>query len=253
MTGASVNIVDAYKDPRFDSSFDTRENYKTKTILSLPLRDHNNNIICVVQALNKIDGIFTPDDEALFELLSAHCVIVLQRVIKNETINLTLNRLRLSLEACVRMSKCDSLVEFSREMQRECKFVMNTDQAYFYYVDADQLCIVKDDTIEKFPLNMGLVGKSAKEGCLMNIKDAYNNPCFNGKVDIDTTLPVLCIPFKKETGEVIAVIEMLNTKSIRVQASISESKLNQVDSEIFEYFERIVTIFLNRYLYSNKP
>lgn len=41
-------------------------NYKTNTILSVPIKDKDgNNIIGVLQAVNKLKGYFTQDDEAI--------------------------------------------------------------------------------------------------------------------------------------------------------------------------------------------
>ena len=33
---------------------------------------------------------------------------------------------------------------------------------------------------------------------MINVADAYNDPSFNGQIDIDTTLPVICWPIKNE-------------------------------------------------------
>ncbi|CAG9328965.1 unnamed protein product [Blepharisma stoltei] len=248
MTGASVNVIDAYKDARFDNSLDIEDNYKTKSVLALTIRDNVGNIIGIMQAINKNDGIFTPDDDALFELISAHYSIVLQRVIKNETLVLTLARLKVSLEACVGICKAENIVDLNACLQIEAKKIMNTDIAYFYHIEEGNLCKTINGKIEKFPIMMGLAGKCVRDKSIMNINDAYNHPSYNGRVDIETTLPVLCIPMKNENGDVLAVIEMLNSKTVKVQASMSESKLNQADSEIFEYFQKIVCIYLKRFL-----
>jgi hypothetical protein len=41
---------------------------------------------------------------------------------------------------------------------------------------------------------------------VLNVPDAYNDPRFNGKVDIDTSMPVLCIPIKDNEDNTVAVI-----------------------------------------------
>ena len=57
-TGETLNVHDAYSDPRFNSSIDEQTGYTTKTILSMPIciRGH---VIGVVQMINKIEGAFT--------------------------------------------------------------------------------------------------------------------------------------------------------------------------------------------------
>ena len=40
----------------------------------------------------------------------------------------------------------------------------------------------------------------------MNLTNAYSNPDFNGKVDIDTNMPVICMPIKNPYKEEIIAI-----------------------------------------------
>ncbi|MSQ15894.1 MAG: GAF domain-containing protein [Dehalococcoidia bacterium] len=63
-TGRMLNLKDAYNDPRFDRSTDLRTGYRTKSMLTMAIRDaHNNSIIGVLQILNKTTGVFSQDDE----------------------------------------------------------------------------------------------------------------------------------------------------------------------------------------------
>jgi len=68
-TRQMVNIDDAYQDFRFNPESDKQNNYITKTVLAIPLKDHNGNALGVFQVLNKIGGSFDRDDEALLELI----------------------------------------------------------------------------------------------------------------------------------------------------------------------------------------
>ncbi|MBN1234339.1 MAG: HD domain-containing protein [Candidatus Coatesbacteria bacterium] len=52
-TGEIVNIVEAYKDPRFNPDIDRITGFTTKSILCAPLKGIKGNIIGVVQLLNK--------------------------------------------------------------------------------------------------------------------------------------------------------------------------------------------------------
>ncbi len=67
-TGNIVNIPDAYQDDRFNPEIDKKTGYKTKSMLTMPLRNRHNQIIGVFQVLNKKEGPFTEENE---ELLSA--------------------------------------------------------------------------------------------------------------------------------------------------------------------------------------
>jgi len=75
-----INVPDCYVDPRFDSRVDKASGYRTRCMLALPLIDHKDVLVGVMQVLNKADGIFDGDDEVLATALAAQCAVALQRV-----------------------------------------------------------------------------------------------------------------------------------------------------------------------------
>lgn len=74
-----INVPDCYADPRFDSRVDRESGYKTRCMLTLPLVDHRDDLVGVMQVLNKSDGVFDAYDEALASALAAQCAVALQR------------------------------------------------------------------------------------------------------------------------------------------------------------------------------
>ncbi|KAK6187520.1 hypothetical protein SNE40_005526 [Patella caerulea] len=62
-TGEVVNIPDAYQDVRFNAQVDLKMGYKTRSILSMPLKDRDGIVIGVAQAINKISPAHEPFDE----------------------------------------------------------------------------------------------------------------------------------------------------------------------------------------------
>jgi sigma-B regulation protein RsbU (phosphoserine phosphatase) len=77
-TGDTLNIPDAYFDPRFDPEFDRRTGYKTESILCMPMRNKERKIIGVFQLLNKHAGTFTEEDETILDALSVHAAIAVE-------------------------------------------------------------------------------------------------------------------------------------------------------------------------------
>ena len=77
-TGKSLNIVDAYQDPRFDAEWDRRTGYRTRSTLCVPMKNHHGRTIGVVQVLNKRSGHFTPDDEALLSALTSQAAVSIE-------------------------------------------------------------------------------------------------------------------------------------------------------------------------------
>ncbi|MBP3820708.1 HD domain-containing protein [bacterium] len=77
-TGETLNITDAYSDSRFNPEVDTKTGYRTKTILCMPILNNNGEIIGAFQVLNKIDGIFTKNDEDLLIAIGGSASIALE-------------------------------------------------------------------------------------------------------------------------------------------------------------------------------
>ncbi len=77
-TGEPLNIVDAYADSRFNPDIDKKTGYHTKTILCMPIKNNNQEIIGAFQVLNKKDGVFTKSDEDLLVAIGGNASIALE-------------------------------------------------------------------------------------------------------------------------------------------------------------------------------
>jgi putative nucleotidyltransferase with HDIG domain len=77
VSGQVLNIKDAAKDKRFDSSIDKMTGYKTKTILGLPIIDHKGETIGVIEVINKLNGTFNDSDIDLLKGLSSIVAIAI--------------------------------------------------------------------------------------------------------------------------------------------------------------------------------
>ena len=77
-TGETINIKDAYNDSRFNPEVDNKTGYKTKTILCMPIKNLQNEIVGAFQVLNKLDGYFTDEDEDLLVAIGSSAGIALE-------------------------------------------------------------------------------------------------------------------------------------------------------------------------------
>jgi HD-GYP domain-containing protein (c-di-GMP phosphodiesterase class II) len=87
LTGKTVNIADAYSQEGFDFSgtrnFDKKTGYRSKAFLTVPMRNHEGEIIGVLQLINRMDpasdeiGPFAPSDQRLAESLASQAAIAL--------------------------------------------------------------------------------------------------------------------------------------------------------------------------------
>jgi len=77
-SGETVNVADAYADPRFDRRIDEETGYRTRTVLTVPMHDPRGQIGGVVQALNKRQGLFSQADERYLLALAEHAALALE-------------------------------------------------------------------------------------------------------------------------------------------------------------------------------
>jgi sigma-B regulation protein RsbU (phosphoserine phosphatase) len=77
-TGDTINIPDAYLDPRFDPDFDRVTGYHTQSILCAPMKNPGGKIVGVFQLLNKLHGVFTEEDATIIDALSVHAAIAIE-------------------------------------------------------------------------------------------------------------------------------------------------------------------------------
>ena len=87
ISGATANIADAYTDENFDFSgtmrFDRATGYRSRSFLTVPLRDHESTIIGVLQLINATDPAsgqvhpFSTADQRLAESLASQAAVAL--------------------------------------------------------------------------------------------------------------------------------------------------------------------------------
>jgi serine phosphatase RsbU (regulator of sigma subunit) len=76
--GETINIEDAYKDERFEPAQDRKTGFRTRSLLCLPIRNNNEQIVGVLQLLNKKTGPFTESDQGFLEAISLHVALALE-------------------------------------------------------------------------------------------------------------------------------------------------------------------------------
>ncbi len=85
--GEVVNLRDAYEDPRFNRDWDTKTNYRTKSMLCVPMRDTHGEVTGVIQALNATDGAFDDEDVELLIALGGQAAQAIENAMLHEDIN----------------------------------------------------------------------------------------------------------------------------------------------------------------------
>ena len=74
----TINIPDAYADPRFNPAIDKKTGYKTNTILCMPVLNKQGEAIGITQVLNRKGGPFTKIDEERLRAFSAQAAVAIE-------------------------------------------------------------------------------------------------------------------------------------------------------------------------------
>jgi signal transduction histidine kinase/putative methionine-R-sulfoxide reductase with GAF domain len=74
-TGKALHVKDAYKDPRFSPEWDVLSGYRTRSILTSPMKNHLGRTIGVIQVLNKKRGDFTDVDTVILAALATQAAV----------------------------------------------------------------------------------------------------------------------------------------------------------------------------------
>jgi putative methionine-R-sulfoxide reductase with GAF domain len=82
--GGIINVKNASKDKRFYNKYDNITGFQTKTILAVPVFNHDGAVIGVLEAINKNsnnENHFTTDDEQLLVSISSHIGVAISSIL----------------------------------------------------------------------------------------------------------------------------------------------------------------------------
>jgi adenylate cyclase len=238
-TGGTVNIPDAYQDPRFNPAFDRESGYRTRTILCMPLVGRDGTRLGAVQVLNKGEGAFSADDESLLGALGTQVAIAIRNAALLEAQRRETERRALLLDVMRSLSselELDTLLDAIMARTTEA---MRADRSTLFLVDAkrrelwSKVAQGMERAEIRFPMHVGIAGHVASTGETLNIPDAYHEPRFNKDVDRLSgyrTRTILCMPLRNATGSVIGVMQCLN-KADGVFTSEDENLLGALCSQ----------------------
>lgn len=99
MTGETLNIEDAHQSERFDPKVDEGSSFQHKSILCMPIRNGQRQIIGVSQLINKKNGRpFNKNDEDLFEAFLIFCGLGIHNTLMYEKVLKVMAKQRVTFE-----------------------------------------------------------------------------------------------------------------------------------------------------------
>ncbi len=216
ITRQSVNLVNAYEDPRFNPEIDEITGFRTESILVVPVFDSQGDVIGAIELLNRKTGRFTKEIEKKVENIISRFHGVASAAEKDK--------------------------QNARKLIKKLRILTECARGSFFYLDKEKgalFTIVSEGLQGKdifLNINLGIAGIVAITGEPLNIPNVYEDPRFDHTTDAKTGYNcrcIACVPVKNQFGEILGVIESINKKG---------GVFNDADMETLETLAAIVAI-----------
>jgi len=231
-TGRTRLVKDAYKDPRFDPSWDNASGYKTRSILAVPMKNHLGRTIGVIQVLNKRTGEFGDTDAVVLAALATQAAISIdnsrlfasvtqknmQLLDTKEQLEHRVRDLKLLFDLESAMGRASSLEELFTSVLTEALRVCEARAGAFAMTDTVtgkcRLYVVDDKRrMRSYPMRrgQGFAGHSMVDAEAILANDARAHEYFDPMLDGVLGFPcssVLAVPVEGEDGDPIASVAL---------------------------------------------
>jgi putative methionine-R-sulfoxide reductase with GAF domain len=153
-TGEALIVPDVRQDPRFFSGADQASQFETRSMICVPLARSGNQIMGVLQVINKKNGQFDETDRILFSSLANIAAIAIENSQLYHLLQQTLEKVR---EDNQRLNMILEKLESSEAEVRQMKTLMA----------ADQSGAVRGSLAVIIPPNiLQMLANDAKSGCV---------------------------------------------------------------------------------------
>ncbi|WP_242602382.1 GAF domain-containing protein [Legionella rowbothamii] len=236
----AVFLTDVDEDERHNKQVDKITGFQTRSILCVPLRNANNELIGVTQMLNKIEGNFSDSDVKFVQTLTEHAAMAIQNQLTIEQIELchqkdlhfleTISNVSSEINLSLLLEKIIDTVTKALDAERSTLFI-NDEKTNELFTEAG-IGLAKKQI--RFPNHLGIAGSTFTSGEVINIPHAYADLRFNPSVDRQTgffTRSILSAPVKNKNGKVIGVTQVLNKRRGEFNSD-DESQLLAINSQI---------------------
>ena len=220
-SGKGEVIHDAYADDRFNRSIDEQTGYVTKNIVCAPVRTVRNDVIGVIQILNKKKGRFTKEDLEIVEAITSQAAVSLQNA---QGLEQMVKAREKEMEFFDIVSDVTAEIDLGALLQRvmlEATRMLNADRSTLFLHDdkTGELFsrVAMGDSIGeiRLPDTAGIAGAVFTSQETVNIPYAYADLRFNPAFDKQTgyfTRSILCVPIINKDGKCIGCTQALNKK-----------------------------------------
>lgn len=255
-SGQGEIIDDAYADERFNRTIDEQTGFKTKNILCAPVRTVKNEVIGVIQVLNKENDKFTTEDLKLLEAMTTQASVALQSTQFVERMQKTRAKELEFLDVVADVTSELELGALLKKVMAEATRMLGADRSTLFMNDekTNELFsrVAMGDGIGeiRLPNTAGIAGAVFASGQTINIPYAYADLRFNPAFDKQTgyfTRSILCVPVVNKDSKCIGVTQVLNRRGgpfsdedeTRLKAFTAQVSIALENAKLFEDIQNI--------------
>lgn len=255
-TGEGILIPDAHSDPRFNPEIDETTGYRTRGILSTPIRTRRGELLGVAQVLNKKEGSFTESDLAVIRDVVGQASIILQGSLSMASM---LESRRKEADFLNVVAEISSEIQIGRllrmiiamvtkilDAERSTLFLNDEKTGELYTEVGEGLGAARI----RFPNTLGIAGTVFRTGETINLPYAYADLRFNPAFDRTTgffTRSLLCVPLTTKSGRSIGVTQVLNKvggyfkkdDEVRLRAFTAQIAIALENAKLFDEVQSI--------------
>jgi GAF domain-containing protein len=248
-----LNIRDAVNDPRvMGRNFGIYDllgkGYRAKTILAYPILNRMGEVEGVIEAVNKNVGAdgeiryFSEDDEGLLKMLARIAGVSLRNSALRGEAHLKHNNLRSILACGVFLNTLRSSKELQEGAENRLTQLFTSSDAKVWFLDNAEKTIWRYDQDSQkvsYGQDMGIVGQAISKKTVIDVSDPNLEFCYNSRIDINTTMPILAVPIKDSfTGKILGGFEVINSKGIEGLSLTGNAKVMSNDYDVLDFFSK---------------
>jgi len=218
-SGKPVVTADATADRNFDTLIDRETGYDTRSVMCVPLKTVNGDIVGVAECLNKNSGEFTERDIELLSDIGQVAVPALRSSRHIERMTLARQQEMLFLDVVTDITSQIDLDVLLHRVMIEVTRILGAERSTLFLSDekTNELFsrVAQGEQVNeiRLPNNVGIAGTTFTTGKTVNIPHAYADLRFNPAFDKVTgffTRSILSAPLTNKSGKVIGVTQVLN-------------------------------------------
>lgn len=201
----------------FDRSYDNQLNFKTKNTICVPVFNELNQIIGVIQSLNKVEGEFEKKDITILEGFAATISLIVKNTKLYHASEQIKNNYSTLLEVFGTVSSELDLDNLIQLIMLKAAEITKADRSSLFFMDEEKGELwskyAKNLEIETVRTKKGIVGLVAKSRKAHIVNNPYEHPSFDASIDVKTgytTKSILSVPIFSADNKILGVIQVIN-------------------------------------------